>query len=522
MLKRKATASLSYKIFKRWSSCGGGGSGKKGVVFGCYDGCNPGDFKLSKAAALFDSGQSGKLSELLKGTGVPLGQAQVFSNLGDDFAAVAVAGVGPEGAGYDPLERLDVCKENIRIAAGVGAKKLQDQGINQILVEGFTSPEPAAEGASLAVWKYQDLKNPEKRQPLATLLHYEPGAGNADKEEWEKGVCKAEAQNLARYIEEVPANLMTPTIFAENAIEAVCPCGAQVEVHDLDWIETNKMGAFAALGKTSCEPPMFLELKYCGGAIEDEPVVFVGKGITYDTGGLCPKPCDEMSEYRGDLAGGAVILGTIRCIARMALPINVIGLIPLCEHMFGGYATKPGDIVIPSNGKSIRIVDPNNEGSVLLSDALIYTRRHKPCAVVSIASLTLGMRSTVGTAASGTFTTSNEMWFELDRAGGETGDRFWRFPNFWKTYTRRVTEVTGADICNVGKGSGNSCLQAAFLKEFIHEVDFAHIDIGGTGMLASGIGHPYLAAGVMSGRPTRSIVQFLYQIACPHTKGDDC
>uniref|UniRef100_A0A0A9YBR0 Cytosol aminopeptidase n=1 Tax=Lygus hesperus TaxID=30085 RepID=A0A0A9YBR0_LYGHE len=504
-------------IHRRYAGDCASGTMKKGLVLGVYDGCSVGEYKPTATFARYDEKTGGKLMSLIKGMKIGHGDVQVFSNVGTEFTSIAVTNLGPEGLGYNEVERLDECKEAIRTAAAVGARALQDEGLTQIYVEGFTNPEPAAEGAILAVWRYQELKDKADRYPEVRVELFE----NDDMDGWMRGKVKAENQNLARKIEETPANLMTPYIFGQIAVDSLCPCGIAVDVRDKDWIESMKMSAFLQVARGSCEPPVFVEMSYCGLG-GPNPIVLTGKGITFDSGGLCLKECRGMSEYRGDLAGAAVIVGVMKTIAMMALPIDVIALIPLAESMIGGMAAHPGDIVRARNGKSIMIEDTDNEGRVILADTLSYSQSFHPCLVMNIATLTPGIRKALGTSSSGTWTNANVVWRELERAGSETGDRLWRMP-LWKYYKQRVTDYRGVDLNNVGKARGGGPnLGAAFLKEFLHEVDLAHVDITGTGLLSNGIGHPYLRKGVMTGRPTRTLVQFLYQIACPHVKGDEC
>uniref|UniRef100_A0A224XEU8 Cytosol aminopeptidase n=1 Tax=Panstrongylus lignarius TaxID=156445 RepID=A0A224XEU8_9HEMI len=506
---------LKRPLTRTYCECAGSGANRVGLVLGTYqeECAEPGEIKFTTTASKFNEETGGKLKELISGAGIKKGVARVFTNLSNDFAAVAVAGLGPEGLGWNNQERLDECKENIRIATAHATKALQDEGLSTVFVEPFTNAEAAAESAYLSVWRYQELKNKQHQLPKPRLDLF----GESDKEGWERGKLKAENQNFARKLEDTPANLMTPTIFAETAVETLCPCGVAVDVRDRDWIETKKMHPFLTLAKGSCEAPLFLEVGYCGGPPDAQPIVFTGKGITFDSGGLCIKNCGTMSEYRADLAGAAVVLATMKTAAQMALPINIIGLIPLCENMPGGLAIKPGDVVIASNGKSIAIEDTDNEGRIMLIDALIYSEFHKPCAIFGLSSLTPGIRRNLGTSSSGVFSTSYDIWRELERAGGETGDRLWRLP-FWKIYKTRVTsDFLNVDTHNVGKNGtlGAVCKAAAFFLEFVPVKDFVHIDITGTGMLSNGVGHPYLREGTMTGRPTRTLVQFLYQIACP-------
>ncbi|XP_014240992.1 cytosol aminopeptidase-like [Cimex lectularius] len=512
---------IAFWLFTKrtYADCGGS-STKKGLVVGAYDGCSPGELKLTPTALKIDEETGGKLRALLKGDmTIKKGTAQVYSNIHPELYSIAVAGLGQEGIGLTESENLDECKENIRWAAGVGARALHETGLGTIFVEGFTNTESAAEGAILGTWQYQELKNRDHQYINAKIEMFE----DQDREGWARGALRADCQNVARKLEETPANLMTPILFSQHALDLLCACGIQVEVRDRDWLEQKKFNAFLTLAKGSCEEPLLLEIGYCGGQPDDKPIVFIGKGITFDSGGLCLKKCEGMSEYRGDLAGAAVIVGVLKCIASMALPINVRALIPLCENQPGGMAIKPGDVVVGLNGKTIVVEDTDNEGRIIMVDPLVYSNTLYPCMVTSIATLTPGVRWGLGSGCSAVFTNSNPIWREINRAGAETGDRVWRFP-FWKYYTKKITSYTGVDVHNVGKGTGAApCLGAAFIREFAPPgIDLMHLDITGTGLLSTGYGHPYLRKGLMTGRPVRTIAQFLYQIACPHDRGDEC
>ncbi|XP_014278784.1 cytosol aminopeptidase isoform X2 [Halyomorpha halys] len=449
-----------------------------------------------------------------------LGKVKVFNNLGTDYYGVAIAGTGPDTAGYNENETLDECKENIRISSAVGAQALQDVGCKEILVDGYTNAEAAAEGSSLGVWRYQDLKSRDRHLTEPNLSLFD----DPDADGWQSGLWKADAQNIVRKLEETPANLMFPSAFAEAAIDILCPCGVHVEVRDKDWLTDKNMTAFLAMSRSSCNPAMLLECSYCGGGETDKPVILTGKGVTFDSGGFCLKPHKGFEEHRADMAGAAVIVGVLKAMARLQVPMNVNALIPLMENMPGNMAMKPGDVIVSLNGKTIRIENTDHEGRVILADCLTLSNQYNPCLVVNIATLTAAVRAALGSSASAAFSTSEVVWRELSRAGAETGDRVWRFPA-WKMFTTKVTDWVGVDVHNVGAGrGGDPCLGAAFLLEFAPPVDFLHLDITGTGMLASGAcgNAPYYRKGSMTGRPTRALLQFLMQMACPLDRPTTC
>jgi len=484
---------------------------KKGLILGVYEADN--DVVLSKSALKFNEQVGGKLLDLVKKAGKAGGKGslKVFNNVDREIWAVAIVNVGKEKAGYNELEAIDEGMENVRIAAGAGAQALRHQGVDRILVEGMGFPEQAAEGSALALWRYQENKMREKQKKTPTLELYD----DPDSEGFQRGLFKAESQNLARRLSDTPANQMTPLHFAQETVNELCPCGIKVQVHDKDWIEQKKMGAFLTVARGSCEPPVCLEISYCGGPSDQKPILFCGKGITFDSGGLCLKKCRGMDVYKADMCGAAAIISAIRAASALSLPLNIEAVIPLCENMPSGMAMKCGDVVMGMNGKSIMITDTDNEGRLLLADALVYGQGiYKPRLIIDVASLTPGVRSALGSAASGVYSNSQTMWSQTTKAGVITGDRVWRMP-LWKFYTDKVTRYKSHDVNNRGQGKGSSCLGAAFLNEFINCVDWIHFDVTGVGFKCNHKVYPYLTKGRMTGRPTRTLIQLLYQLSCP-------
>lgn len=409
------------------------------------------------------------------------------------------------------MEAIDEGMEAVREAAGMGAQLLKRAGVTRILTESLGYPEQAAEGSALGLWRYQENKSRQNWKIIPTLELFD----DCDPEAFQRGLFKAESQNLARRLSDTPANQMTPLHFAQETVNELCPCGIKVMVHDKDWIESKKLNAFLTVARGSCEPPVILEISYCGAPPDQKPILMVGKGVTFDSGGLCLKKCDGMDEYRADMTGAASIIAAIRAASALSLPVNIEAFIPLCENMPSGMAMKCGDVVMGLNGKSIQITDTDNEGRLMLADALVYGQQTiKPRLVIDVASLTRGVRRALGSAASGVFTNSQTMWKQVRKAGIITGDRVWRLP-LWRFYTKKVTNYNSVDVDNKGQGHGSSCLAAAFLQEFIECVDWIHFDTTGVGMNCSHKNYPYLTKGRMTGRPTRTLIQLLYQLSCP-------
>ncbi|XP_043642998.1 cytosol aminopeptidase [Drosophila teissieri] len=497
-------------------SCGDGKTMAKGVVVGLYQKEGDKDPKLTPAGQKIDQRVQGKLMKVICETKLDgrLGRGKVFHNIDNEFAAVAVVGVGLEGIGFNELEMLDEGMEFVRVAAGVGARSLQQQGITNVLVDGMDYAEQAAEGSQLAVWRFPDNLSKQNMPMVPTLELFE----SPDHEGWTRGIFKAEAQNLARRLSDAPANCMTPTMFAQAAVDALCPCGITVEVRTMDWIEAQRLNAFLMIAKGSCEPPVLLELSYCGTAPDDKPILFVGKGITFNSGALNLRPCKGMDEYRGSMSAAACCVAMMRCIAALSLPINVTCIIPLCENMPSGMSAKPGDVVTLLNGKSMAIRDLDKAGVVVLSDPLLYGQKtYLPRLVVDIATLNTGVKKAFGGGATGIWSNSHYIWKQFQRAGSISGDRVWRLP-LWQYYRRQVTDERAYDLSNNGRGLASSCLAAAILHELVPCVDWAHLDTRGTGLLTKYGLVPYLTKKRMTGRPTRTLVQFVYQMACPEMK----
>uniref|UniRef100_A0A6J0V4K4 Cytosol aminopeptidase n=1 Tax=Pogona vitticeps TaxID=103695 RepID=A0A6J0V4K4_9SAUR len=465
--------------------------------------------QFTSAGDAFDKVVSGKLSELLTISGPPLkkGKTRIFHGLHQDFSSIVVVGLGKKGAGVNDLENWNEDKENIRTAVAVGCRQVQDLEVTSVEVDPCGDAQAAAEGAVLGLFEYDELK--QKKKPVVEVqLHGSDGI-----EAWKKGLMYAKGQNLARYLMEAPANYITPTRFAAVIEEKLKSVGSNVTVHirDKSWIEAQQMGSFLSVAKGSDELPIFLEIHYKGSSDANEPpLVFVGKGITFDSGGISIKPSANMDAMRADMGGAATICSAIVTAAELKLPLNIIGLTPLCENLPSGKANKPGDVVRAMNGKTIQVDNTDAEGRLVLADALCYAHSFNPRAIVDAATLTGAMDVALGSAATGVFTNSDKLWNHLYKASILTGDRVWRMPLF-EHYTKQVTDCQLADLNNIGKyRSGGACTAAAFLKEFVTVPHWAHLDIAG--VMANKDEVPYLRKG-MAGRPTRTLVELATRLS---------
>lgn len=360
--------------------------------------------------------------------------------------------------------------------------------------------EAVAEGASLSTWSFDKYRKDRKPHMSINLF-------KGDGDQWKRGIIKGSSQNLSRLLMDTPSNLKPPRIYSEKVKESLEKHGIKVDARNKKWIEEMKMGGLISVSKGSSEPPMFIEMKYNGGGKDEAPIVLVGKGVTFDAGGYSLKPSKSMDLMRGDCGGASCVVATLQAIAKLQLPINVIGLTPLCENLINGEATKPGDVITMMNGKTVAVDNTDAEGRMILADALTYSASFKPKFVLDIATLTGAMVVALGGAATGVFTNSTPFWEVLHKAGTVSGDRMWRFP-LWNHYSRNVTQYKAYDVNNIGNGTGGgACTAAAFLREFAPEnTPWAHLDIAGVSMGPTG--NKIVPEG-MNGRPTRTLINFI-------------
>ncbi|ELU18801.1 hypothetical protein CAPTEDRAFT_226733 [Capitella teleta] len=487
---------------------------RKGLVLGVYAPENEGGNGVLTPATQNFQGQvkDGSLANLLEVSGLDhkKGKSRVFYGINESFPSIAVVSLGKKSAGFNELEEVDEKRENIRAAVASGVKQLQDAGVNVIHVDPCGDPEAAAEGAGLVTWAYDALK--EKKSPKVELQCFTEGADDTSSVQslWNRGSILAEGQNFSRLLMEAPANVITPTGFTELAKEYLSNlANVTVHVRDREWAEKMKMNSFLSVTNGSWEPCKFLEIIYNGGKPGDAPFAIVGKGVTFDSGGISLKPPASMDEMRADMGGAACTLGSIFTAAKLELPVNVHGFMPLCENMPGHKATKPGDVVTAMNGKTIQVDNTDAEGRLILADALCYAQTFKPSGIIDMATLTGAMMVALGSSASGVFSSSTELWDIIHKAGHRSGDRVWRMPLF-RHYTRQVTETALADLNNIGSGGrvGGACTAAAFLREFVEHDKWMHIDIAG--VMTNKKEVAYLGAGMSA---TRTIVEFLSSLA---------
>jgi leucyl aminopeptidase len=293
-----------------------------------------------------------------------------------------------------------------------------------------------------------------------------------------RGQAIAAGSTLARECANRPANHCTPTFLAEQARKLGKEYGLKVSVLERKDCEKLGMGSFLAVAQGSEQPPKFIVAQWQGGAKNEAPVVLVGKGITFDTGGISLKPAPEMDEMKYDMGGAASVLGTLHAVAQLKAKVNLIGIIPACENMPSGRAVKPGDVVTSLSGQTIEILNTDAEGRLILCDALTYAERFKPAVVVDIATLTGACVIALGHHRSGLFCADEELAAQLFAAGELAQDPAWRMP-LDDEYDEALKSHY-ADMGNVGPRAGGAITAAMFLKRFTAKLRWAHLDVAGT------------------------------------------
>lgn len=304
----------------------------------------------------------------------------------------------------------------------------------------------------------------------------------ADVAEAEAGVQQGQSVGqgvaMAKDLGNLPPNICTPAYLGKQAEKLAKDYGFKVEVLDQAAIEKLNMGSFLGVTRGSEEPPRFIVLQHNKGKKSQKPVVLVGKGITFDTGGISLKPGADMDEMKYDMCGAASVLGVFKAIGELDLPLNVVGLIPTCENMPSGRATKPGDILTSMSGQTIEVLNTDAEGRLILCDALTYAERFEPAAVIDIATLTGACVIALGHQVSGLFANNDALAAQLFAAGEQSGDRAWQMP-LYDEYQSQL-DSNFADIANIGGRAAGSVTAACFLSRFAKKYDWAHLDIAGT------------------------------------------
>lgn len=365
----------------------------------------------------------------------------------------------------------------------------------------------AAQAAGDAVYVFDQMKsekNGNGRPALKKLMFLA-----ADKESakpMEQAACEGAAivigMTLAKDLANLPGNICTPSYLAEQAI-ALGEQYKAIEVSVLEEKEMEKlgMGALLSVSRGSRQPAKLITMEYRGGKKKDKPVVLVGKGLTFDAGGISLKPAAAMDEMKYDMCGGASVIGTLKAIAEYKLPINVVGVVPSSENLPDGAANKPGDIVTAMSGQTIEILNTDAEGRLILCDALTYSKKYDPAVVIDIATLTGACVIALGKHACGLLGNDDALVQDLLAAGQDSGDRAWQLPLF-DEYQEQLKSPF-ADMANIGGREAGTITAACFLSRFTKAYQWAHLDIAGTAWISGGDNKG------ATGRPVPLLMQYL-------------
>ena len=464
--------------------------------------------KLSQAAARIDRSSGGQLSRVLKTSnfdGAPGTALMLFDVSGIGATRVLVIGSGDGG-------QLSTSEFRKTMQGALG--KLCNAGIaeatvfvSELNVPGLDQGWIANQIATLAVsaaYRFDAMKSGSSEKAGKTLkrvvLGTETKSAARLQAALDRGRAIGEGVNFARDLGNLPPNVCTPDYLARQAKKMARTNKLQVNVLDVAQMKKLGMGSLLAVAQGSRQPARLISIEHRGGPVKQKPVVLVGKGVTFDTGGISLKPSSEMDEMKYDMSGAGSVLGTMHAVSAMKLPLNVVGLVPAVENMPDGLATRPGDVVTSMSGQTIEILNTDAEGRLILCDALTYAERYEPAAVIDIATLTGACVIALGKVATGLFTPDDELANELIDAGKASWDRAWRMP-VWDDYQEQLSS-NFADVANIGGRPAGSVTAACFLARFAGKYRWAHLDIAGTAWISG-------KQKGSTGRPVPMLSQFL-------------
>ena len=386
-------------------------------------------------------------------------------------------------------ERAEFAESAYRDALRGAANALKDLGAKDaafFLVDIKVSSRPVSWNLRQAVlslreafYRFDQLKS-QKKAPAAALQHVVfPLSAKAELQKTlVEAAATADGMDLAKTLGNLPPNICTPAYLADEAKKLARQFKLGIDVLERSDMQKLGMGALLAVANASHNPPKLIVLRYNGAAKGQKPIALVGKGITFDTGGISLKPPADMDEMKFDMSGAGSVLGSIRALAGMKAPVNVVGIVPACENMPGGRAARPGDIVTTMSGQTVEILNTDAEGRLILCDALTYAARFDPEKVVDIATLTGACVVALGHVASGLFANQQALADELRAAADDAWDRVWQLP-LWEDYQEGLRS-NFADFANVGGRPGGAITAACYLARFTRKLRWAHLDVAGT------------------------------------------
>jgi leucyl aminopeptidase len=462
--------------------------------------------KLSAAAQQLDKAASQQISKVIKNgdmTGKAASTLLLHKLAGIEAERVLLVGLG-KASELNNKTSIDILRATFKALNDTPAKDaalfITDEGVGK---DANWVLKQAVFIASEQAFRADGMKS--KPSKAATLKHItfattDKPAANL-KTTLDQAAAIARGMSLTKTLGNLPGNICTPTYLATQAL-ALGKAHKSIKTTILEEKDMQKlgMGSFLSVTRGSVEPAKLITMEYSGADKKQKPIVLVGKGVTFDSGGISLKPGAEMDEMKYDMCGAASVLGTMQAIAEMGLKLNVVGVIPTCENMPGGKATKPGDIVTSMSGQTIEILNTDAEGRLILCDALTYSAKFNPDTMIDIATLTGACVIALGHVASGMFSNEEKLAQELLAAGEQTHDRIWQMP-LWDDY-QPLLDSNFADMQNIGGRAGGTITAACFLARFTKDYRWAHLDIAGTAWLSG-------KQKGATGRPVPLLTQYL-------------
>ncbi len=476
-LPRKSTHYMEY--FTTTSAASRRASGC--IIIGVYERGNKGI-----AATDVDAASGGQISKLIK-------RGDISGNPGSCTVLTSIAGVKAQRiavVGLGSKSKFGISAYRRAIAAAISAvkgSKVEDI-VNYLTLENVADTSAyylaryATETIGNAIYSFTEMKTKRKKpsSKLRKIGHAIASRGDAAKSKQgsQHAIAIVEGMSLCRDLGNLPANVCTPSFLARTA-QKLARQHTKLETRVINEPEMKRLGMHALLSVTAGtkEPAKLIVMQY-KGAVRQQPVVLVGKGVTFDSGGISLKPGPGMDEMKFDMCGAASVIGTMATVARLKLPINLTVVVPTCENMPGNYATRPGDIITSMSGLTIEVLNTDAEGRLILCDALTYSRRFKPALMIDVATLTGACIIALGHHRTAVMSPDDEIASSITKAGIAADDRSWHMP-MGEEYMRQLRS-NFADFANIGGRDGGSVTAACFLGKFTEGIDWAHLDIAGT------------------------------------------
>ena len=480
------------------------------ILLGVFEGVK----ELSGDLANIDHGLNGEVAKLIRQGEIKgkHGEVTVIHSFDKIPASrVAIIGLGKSKELNEDKIRVAIagaCRILRRACAKHIAAVLVGAGIGNITP--LNSAQAITEGAILGLYTFnRHITKKLERAEIERIIIIGPDISN--RKAIQRGILEgkilAEAANLARDMVNEPSNYMTPTRMAEEAKGIADKYGLELDILEKEQMKELGMGAMLAVAKGSQEPPMFIVLKYRGNTSNKVDIALVGKGITFDSGGISLKPSENMGDMKGDMAGGASVIAAIGAVAQLKPKVNVMAIVAATENLPSGTALKPADILTAMNGKTIEVESTDAEGRLTLADALGYANKQGVKHIIDIATLTGACVVALGDVTTGAFTNNQELVDKVVAAGATVGDKIWQMPMFEEYKEQNKSEV--ADLKNTGGRKAGAITAALFVGEFAENTPWVHLDIAGTSFLDKPKG--YYSKGA-TGVPTRTLIKLILSL----------